>query len=186
MKMTKPSPPALRNTRGTPPLLVARDVGLIVAVTSALALAVNALRSDGVDLIAEAEYEILVPCPEPMGEAESVPADDARVASEKSLLIDAREPGDFESWHLSGAVNVPFDWLAEQHEVDLQAREVAKRVARTGKQDVVVYGDGGDPDSGYHWAALLSAGGIKRVVYVEGGASALRPRERNQEGPSEQ
>ena len=184
--MTNSSPKVPRKIRGTSPLRVVRDAALIVAAASTVALTVNALRSDGIKLIAEAEYEILVPCPEPMGEAESIPVDDARITSDKSLLIDAREPVDFESWHLPDSINVPFDWLAEQHEIDIQAREVAKRVARSGKQDVVVYGDGGDPDSGHHWAALLSAAGIKRVVYVAGGAPSLRPPDKKPEGPSDQ
>ena len=38
---------------------------------------------------------------------------------------------------------------------------------------MVVYGDGGDPDSGEQWAALLSGAGIKNVVFVKGGAPAL-------------
>jgi rhodanese-related sulfurtransferase len=186
MTMTNSSSPTPRKTRGTPLLRVVRDAALIVVATSTVALTVNALRSDGIKLIAEAEYEILVPCPEPTGEAESIPVDDPRITSDRSLLIDAREPVDFASWRLPNAINVPFDWLAEQHEIDVQARDVAKRVARSGKQHVIVYGDGGDPDSGHHWAALLSAAGIKRVVYVGGGAPALRPPETSKEDPGEQ
>ena len=183
--MTKPNRTHPRQTRGTPPVRVVRDATSIVLAASTIALVANAMRSDGIALIAETDYEILVPCPEPMGEAESVRPDDARVSSDRSLLIDAREPSDFEQWHLPDAVNVPLDWLAEQHEIDAQAREVAKRVARSGKQHVVVYGDGGDPDSGYYWAALLTGSGIKRVVYVEGGAPALRPPSSSEEGANE-
>ena len=54
------------------------------------------------------------------------------------------------------------------------AAEVAKNIARSRKHHVVVYGDGGNPDSGKHWAASLSGSGIKNVVFISGGADALR------------
>ena len=151
-----------------------RDAVLIILASAISALAVNSLRRDGIELVAKTEYEILVPCPEPIGTAEAVSPGDERISDAKTLLIDARDSEQFEAWHLPEAISVPLDWLAEQHEIDLQAREVAKRVARSGKRHVVVYGDGGDPDSGQYWAALLSSAGIKRVVYVTGGAAALR------------
>ena len=173
--MTTPAAPPIEPPQRREPLgRVLRDAALIVLVSTCCALGTNAARSDGIPFFAHAEYDILVPCPEPEGAAEGIAPTDERVVSRKTLLIDARDPADFETWHLPDAISVPLDWLAEQQEIDAQARTVAQQVARSGKRDVVVYGDGSDPDSGQYWAGLLVAAGIKRVVYVSGGAPALR------------
>ena len=173
--MTTPPPhPIEPPRRGAPFGRVLRDAAIVVLVAACCALGTNAARSDGITLLARTEYEILVPCPEPEGTAEGIPPTDERIASNKSLLIDAREPTDFEAWHLPNAISVPLDWLAEQQEIDAQAQTVAQQVARSGRRDVVVYGDGANPDSGQYWAALLNSAGIKHVVYVTGGAPALR------------
>jgi hypothetical protein len=154
-------------------LAIARDAAVIAAVSTVVALAVNAARSDRLPLIATEEIETMVPCPEPMGAATPIPPRDERVRSAKTLLVDARAAEDFAAWHPEGAVSFPFDWLAESDEVARQAAEVAKEIARSRRQHVVVYGDGDDPDSGEHWAALLSGAGIKNVVFVRGGATVL-------------
>lgn len=155
-------------------LLVLRDASVVVVAAAVLALGSNSLRKDGLPLVARQDFETLVPCPEPMGTATAVAASDERLRNPASLLIDARSPEEYQEWHLPEALNFPFDWLAEQEEIDRQATKIAKTVARSGKQHVVVYGDGGDPDSGHHSATLLHGAGIKNVVYVSGGAAAVR------------
>ncbi len=167
-----PAAPRVRRALGSPTAIV-RDAAVIAAVASAVALAVNALRTDRLPLVAQTEIETMVPCPEPMGTATPVPPGDERVQSPTTLLVDARSPEEFAAWHPADAVSFPFDWLAESDEVTRQAGEVAKVIARSRRQHVVVYGDGGDPDSGEHWSALLSGAGIKNVVFVKGGAPAL-------------
>jgi len=147
---------------------------MIVLLATALALVVNSTRTDGIPLVAREDFEILVPCPEPMGEATAINADAPIVSDPASLLIDARSREEHEEWHLPHSLNQPFDWLAEQDEINREAAEVARVIARSGKHYVVVYGDGGNPDSGKHWAALLSAAGIKNVVFISGGAKRLR------------
>lgn len=171
-----PSKPSRQPSRlaGRTARSIVRDAAVVVALAVALSLLANTIRTSGIALIAEEEFEILVPCPEAVGEAEAVGPDAVLLRDPESLLIDVRSPLEYESWHLPGSLNQPFDWLAEQDEVDREAAEVAKVVARSGKHHVVVYGDGGAPDSGEHWAALLAASGIKNVVYVSGGAAALR------------
>ncbi|HOU91545.1 MAG TPA: rhodanese-like domain-containing protein [Polyangiaceae bacterium] len=173
---SNPSPPAAppRATRTLgPSAAIVRDAIGIAAAGSLVALAVNALRAEPLPLVARAEMETMVPCPEPMGAATPVPPGDERVKSPLTLLVDARSPEEHAAWHPDGAVSFPFDWLAESDEIARQAAEVAKAIARSRRQHVVVYGDGGDPDSGEQWAALLSGAGIKNVVFVKGGAPAL-------------
>ncbi len=166
------SPPHAKRTFG-PSAAIVRDAIVIAAAGSLVALAVNALRAEPLPLIARAEIETMVPCPEPMGTATPVPPGDERVKSSQTLLVDARSPEEYAAWHPDGAVSFPFDWLAESDEIARKAAEVAKAIARSRRQHVVVYGDGGDPDSGEHWSALLSGAGIKNVVFVKGGAPAL-------------
>lgn len=150
---------------------VARDALIVAAAASAVAFTVNAVRPGGLPLVAQTAYETLVPCPEPGGEVTRLaPGDDALVRG-RSFFIDARPPHDFERWHADGAVNVPFDWL------DPVAPEVLDRLARAVAASratrVVVYGDGGRPDSGEYLGKELSARGIRHVAFVEGGAGAL-------------
>lgn len=154
--------------------IAARDALCITSVAVVLALTVNALRADRLPLIARKDFDILVPCPEPLGSAVAITPTDPRVVDANSLLIDARSNDEFRAWHLPSAISVPFDWLAEQEEITNTAKVVARDVARSAKHAVVVYGDGGEPDSGQQWAALLNTAGIRNVTYVTGGSVALR------------
>lgn len=146
----------------------------IAVIAVVVALVVNAIRDDGIPLVAREAFEILVPCPQPMGEATAIGSDSVVVRDPTSLVIDVRSSDEYASWHLPGSLHQPFDWLAEQKAIDREAGRVAQSIARSGKRAVVVYGDGGNPDSGEHWAALLTAAGIKNVVFVSGGAASLR------------
>jgi hypothetical protein len=151
---------------------VVRDAAVIAVGLAVFAFAFNAVRKSGIPVVAEQEYEILVPCPEPVGEAQELAVSDPKVLAKESLRIDARSPSEYAAWHLPGALNLPFDWLGPPP--DEEVRVVAKRVATTRAQRVVVYGDGDDPDSGREWARLLSGARLKNVFYVQGGAPALR------------
>lgn len=153
---------------------VVRDAGVLVAIAAALAFGSNAVRADRLPLIAQKDFETLVPCPEPPGSAGSITADDARIHASTTLLIDARSRDEYADWHLDGAINIPFDWLAEQEQISKQAQQIARDVARSNRHAVVVYGDGADPDSGREWAAQLNGAGIRNVVFVSGGVSTLR------------
>jgi len=152
---------------------VIRDATIVVVLSVVVAVGVNAIRSEGIPLVQKEAYDILVPCPEPVGDPEQMAPDDARIRDAKSLIIDVRAKDEFASWHIQGARNQPFDWLGPP--VDEEVKTVAKQVAASQAHRVIVYGDGDNPDSGREWAKLLSGARIKNVFYVSGGAPALNP-----------
>jgi rhodanese-related sulfurtransferase len=150
-----------------PPLLHAlRDALLVVAAAAALGLGVNRARPDRLSLVAEREYEVLVPCPDTVGAAPPLAAEAAGARGD--LLVDARGAAEFAAWHAAGARSVPFDYL------DPTPAEAVRRLARSGARRLVVYGDGATPDSGQELARELAGRGLRNVVFVRGGAAALR------------
>lgn len=156
---------------------VLRDAVIATVAFSAIGLAFNALRSEGLPLVATQAYEVFVPCPEPLGEVDPVRPGDPVVRDSRTLRVDARSPREYADWHLADSVNVPFDYLDEV------SQDNARLVARSGAARVVVYGDGLDPDSGRELARELAGRGIRNVFFVEGGAPVLQsPGEAGKEG----
>jgi len=153
--------------------IILRDAAIVAVLSTVTAFGVNTVRADGLPLVQQEEYDILVPCPEPVGDPEEMVASDPRIKDKKSLLLDVRLKEEFDAWHIEGARNQPFDWLGPP--VDEEVKTVAKQVAASRAQRVIVYGDGDNPDSGQEWAKLLSGARIKNVFYVKGGAPALNP-----------
>jgi Rhodanese-like domain len=144
-----------------------------VAATAILvAVVFNAVRPvGGLALIAQTPYQVLVPCPEPGGPVVPLPANDPDLAAGRTFLVDARPAEDFTRRHLPGAVHLPYDWLDPVPEDHLQ--DLVKAIAASGATRVVVYGDGGRPDSGEHLGREISGRGIKNVFFVSGGAPAV-------------
>lgn len=149
-------------------MVVFRDALLVVVVSAALALGVNGLREDGIDLVASQAYEVYVPCPEPLGEVTSLSPTDPRIGAARTVLVDARGEEEYRQWHHEGSVHMAFDYL------EPVPMESVKRLAGSGAAAVVVYGDGDDPDSGREMARELAGRGLRNVFYVEGGAGALK------------
>ena len=154
-----------RLLRGWPGVVL--EAAIVAAILAGLGLAFNALRSEGIPLVAKEEYEILVPCPEPIGETAPVAPAAALDPEPGTLVIDARYGDEFEAWHAPAALHVLFDYLEPVPDDKL------KELIRSGARQVVVYGDGDDPDSGREMARELSGRGLKNVFFVEGGAPAL-------------
>jgi rhodanese-related sulfurtransferase len=159
--MSAPGPSRLR-----PWLVALRDAVLVVAAAAALALGFNRVRAQGIPLVAEREYEVLIPCPDTV--AEAPPLDPVAAGARGDLLVDARSAEEFARWHAPGARSLPFDYL------DPTPADAVKGVARSGGRRVVVYGDGQTPDSGHELARELAGRGIRNVFYVRGGAPALQ------------
>lgn len=151
-----------------------------------LAFGTNALRTDGLSLIAQKDFDIVVPCPEPVGSATLIEPADPRLREPNTLVIDARSAQEYRAWHLPGAINTPLDWLAEQDTIAKQAQQLAREIAHSKKASLVVYGDGEDPDSGQQWAASLNSAGIRNVYFVRGGAPALKGETRPDASAKEQ
>jgi len=152
-----------------PPLTVAaRDAAVLVLLCAGIAFAFNALRREGIPLVQKIEYEILVPCPETLGEADPVPADSPLLTDGRTLLLDARSPEEHARWSREGSWNVPFDYLSPTDPA------VVKRIASSKAARVVVYGDGADPDSGEQLAREIAGRGIRNVGFVPGGAVSLK------------
>ena len=144
-----------------------RDALLIVLVCALVGIGVNALRASGIPLVQKTEYEILVPCPEGSGNVQALSVHDPLLADKRSLWVDARRPAEHQRWHPAGARSVPFDYLEPTC-----AAEVRK-IAASGASQVVVFGDGKDPDSGEQLARELAGRGIRNLGFVQGGAPAL-------------
>ncbi len=149
------------------------EAAVVILAGAVIALAFNALRPGRLTLVARTPYQTLVPCPEPGGPVEALDAGSPEVSSPRSFLIDARPRGEFEQHHVSGAVNVPYDWLDPVPAEILV--ELAHSIAASGATRVVVYGDGGRPDSGEHLGKEISGRGIKNVYFIRGGLQAEPP-----------
>ena len=149
--------------------VVFRDAAVAGLLLAVLGLLVNALRSDGIPLVAKNAYEILVPCPEPLGEV--FPMEPEELSSEGTLVLDAREPEEYADWHWTGSMNVPFDFL------DPGPIDTVAMLIRTEARRIAVYGDGDDPDSGRELGRELAGRGARNVYFVPGGAPRLMERD---------
>jgi hypothetical protein len=156
---------------------VFRDAGLVVAGCGLVALATNAVRAGGIPLIQQEDYAILVPCPETVGHVDAIDPRMALPNGSRILWIDARGRQDYGEWHAPGAWNLTFDYLAPSDPA------AVARVASSGAREVVVYGDGQDPDSGEQLARELAGKGIRSVRFIAGGAPALRDAQSGGSGP---
>ncbi len=144
-----------------------RDALVVLLVCSAVGVASNALRPGRIAFVQRSEYQILVPCPEGSGDVQAIAADDPAIWDPRTLLVDARSAFERGRWHLRSALAVPFDYL------EPTAPEQVHRIASSGAARVVVFGDGGAPDSGEQLAREIAGKGIRNVRFVQGGALLL-------------
>ena len=147
--------------------IVLRDAAIVVVACAGVAFGFNSVRRGGIPLVQRSEYQILVPCPETTGEAVALPPDAAVLQDSQALVIDARGVEAFGQWHMAPAINVPFDYLQPTQP------DVIHRIAASAAREVIVYGDGHDPDSGEQLAREISGKGIRNVRFVSGGAPAI-------------
>ena len=99
-----------------------------------------------------------------------IEASDPALAATRTFIIDARSRAEYQEAHLERAVNIAFDWLDPVSDENLN--RLAVEIASSRATRVVVYGDGGRPDSGEYLGKEISGRGIKNVFYLEGGAPA--------------
>jgi hypothetical protein len=148
--------------------VVIRDTLVAILACAAVGAAFNLLRPHGIPFVQKTDYQILVPCPEGSGDAPAVAAEEPSIWAPRMLLVDARSADEHRRWHPEGALHLAFDYLAAAPKADV------RRIAASGAARVVVFGDGGDPDTGEQLARELAGAGIRNVVFVAGGAQALR------------
>lgn len=178
---------------------VVRDAVIVGVAASLVGIAVNAIRADGIPLVAKEDHPILGPCPaEKLGPSNPVEAGDPLIREEGTLLIDARDADAFSDWHVDAAVNVYYDILQESPEYRDTIRQLLKD-HRTAKR-VVVYGDdeagmgvtstgeqcdpaeagvkdckpGDSAGTGFLLAGALSGQGMRNVFYVLGGVETMK------------
>jgi len=149
-----------------------RDAIAITIACALFALAFNALRSDGIAIVQQKEYQILVPCPVTEGKVEAIDAEALKPDEPRTLLIDARSSEEYQRWHLPGALSVPYDYLEPTDP------KTINKIASSGAKRVVVYGDGDNPDSGEQLAKEVAGKGIRNVAFVTGGSDRLNKSDR--------
>lgn len=147
---------------------IIRNSAIIIIIVSVLAIIINFIHPNRIPLVAKQPYEIYVPCPDTIGEAKEIDTKEFFSLSGESAVIDARPREEFEKWHFSGAVNIPYDFLAPVCPLKI------KEIVALKKRYVIVYGDGDEPDSGRELAKELSGKGIKNVYYLKGGVKNLK------------
>ncbi|MBN1827149.1 MAG: rhodanese-like domain-containing protein [Candidatus Eisenbacteria bacterium] len=134
---------------------------ILVGVSSLTAVMVNAFRSDSLDWVAAAEYEIYEECPESTEPATPVTLDELRENPDYFLVIDCRDEESFVADHLEGSISIPYDPLFPvDEEAVLAIRE------SVGDRTVVVVGDS---MTAKLLADDLIAQGIEWVQYLEDG-----------------
>jgi rhodanese-related sulfurtransferase len=152
----------------------------IVVVTALIAIGTNAVRSDGIPLIAEIEYEIFAPCKDSEAESEAANLDDLAAGGDDAVLyVDARPAEAFTLEHVKGSINIPYSVLfgASADDVAKVKQEVAARDAKT----VVVFGKYAEPgstdqavDLAESLAQQLIEAEIPGVKHLEGGLEELK------------
>jgi hypothetical protein len=153
-----------------------RDAILITLIASGVGAGINLVHPERIPFVAQQQYETLVPCPEPGGEVTAMTPNDPLLTASETFLVDARAEGEHAFWSFGDAMNVPYDYLDPTPDEVVQ--DLAERIARSKAQRVVVYGDGATPDTGEQLGREISGKGIKNVVFVAGGAPALKKSKR--------
>jgi rhodanese-related sulfurtransferase len=159
------------------PILIKSIV--IGAISAAIGITTNVVRSDGIPVVTDIPYEIFAPCKDSEAVSEAVSTDELpNMGGDAVIYVDARPEEMFDLEHVDGAINVPYSALFGSSDEDIA--KVAK-AAESGKAaKVIVYGAYADPaspdekvDFGKPLAEQLIEAGIKGVRHVEGGLEAL-------------
>ncbi len=156
------------------------QAAVLTAVGALLGLGVNAVRPQGLALVAEEPYEIYVPCP--MMPAEATPVEPAEL-SELELgdlvIVDARPVDAYDRRRIPGSRSLPY------HPLKSPSKRVLGEYQALGPNRILVVGDT-EIDSGRLLAAELAAAGCLGVRYLEGGFAAWRAAGRPIERPDGQ
>lgn len=162
------------------------QLGGLVLVPSLAALLFNAVRTDGLPLVADTNYhdEILVPCPENVREARAVALIELPPDLDGLTVVDARTPGEFLAGHIPGAISIPHRSL---HSADEEfrrrlAEDLAPLRGIPGDR-ILVCGDE-RTGSGRDFASVLLENGFEGVRFLIGGCAAWEAEGRAFERPA--
>ncbi len=150
---------------------------VLAAVGAVLGLGVNAVRPEGLALVAEEPYEIYVPCP--MMPAEATPVEPEELADldlNGLVIVDARPVEAYDHRRIPGSRSLPY------HPLKSPPAEVLAEYEALEPNRILVVGDT-EIDSGRLLAAELAAAGCLGVRYLEGGLAAWRAAGRPIERP---
>ena len=133
----------------------------ILSITFGLGLVVNALRSNGIALIADRSAEAGLTTP--TGESLIVPLDRAEkmFVDKAAVFMDARSKQEYDVGHIQGAINLPW------HEVEQQIMGVVERIPLD--RLIITYCDGETCALSKDLALFLKEMGYEKVrVLVNG------------------
>lgn len=131
---------------------------LLVSLSVALGLGVNALRPDGLPLAGAAPSAVALP-----GETGEIALKDAALLSfsGRAVFLDARTAAEYADGHIQGAKSVPVD------DFELVFPRIEKDLA--GKEAVISYCDGERCPLSGELAEKLAARGVKNVFVLKNG-----------------
>jgi rhodanese-related sulfurtransferase len=136
---------------------------IVLMFSTGLAFTVNALRSQGLPLVAPfpPEYQCpsLTPAGRPLKVAQALKSN---IPGQKDVVfVDARPRELFEIGHIKGAIDVPYSFI------EPTPKEIIDRLKRF--RTVIIYCNTKDSEESKLMAGELSQAGVERVFYLEGG-----------------
>lgn len=154
------------------------QVMCLTAASFAVALSANAVRPDGIPLVAQVPYDIFAPCRDSEVQVQAICAE--CVAGKTDMLyVDARSAEAFATGHVDGAINAPYSVLAGASASDVAA--VKSAATQRGVSTIVVYGavddleaPGQSIDLGKPLAEQLAEAGLTGARHYEGSLDELK------------
>jgi len=150
----------------------------ITGASAVLALGTNAVRPDGIPLVADIPYDIFARCVDYDVQVAAAEAADLAAVAGAVLYVDARPAEDFAREHVKGALSAPYSVLFGAANDDLARVKAAaekQSVARVVAYGVLGGADGGEGvELAEHLAKQLAEVGIAGVEHVSGGLEALK------------
>jgi len=141
---------------------------LIIIFSIIIAFAANTILGNRIPLIGKwpsisGSDSIIVPPSAEEGDPPFISLDEAatKFQSKRIVFIDAREPEDYETGHIRGAVNLPYDYMEDYWDKVLKDVPLNK--------EIVVYCSGNECESSLFLGREMAYKGYKDVFIFYGG-----------------
>jgi rhodanese-related sulfurtransferase len=143
------------------------QVPLLLVLAGALALGVNALRTDGLPLVGD--WSAQARFADQAGDSLTIDLDQARrlFEADAALFVDARPESQYAEGHIQGALCLPWQYV-DDHIMDAYERLLAT------DRTIITYCDGESCDLSHELALLLKDLGMKNVRVLVNGWSVWR------------